>query len=167
MPRGSAPGERRGGRQKGTPNKLTAEVQAAIAETGETPRDYMLRVMRDETVDPARRDAMAKAVAPYCHPRLTAVAVTDETPRADMTKDELIKSIEERANRLGWKIDFGHSTTSRAVKRSGQGPSCQDRSLPNRSAQDSSQTSSKSTCGSMNAIRRNAMQRQQRFMASR
>jgi len=78
----------------------------------------MLRVMRDTTADHARRDAMAKAVAPYCHPHLTAVAVTDETPRADMTEDELIKSIEEQANRLGWKIDFGHSTTSRAMKRS-------------------------------------------------
>jgi hypothetical protein len=77
MPRGSAPGERRGGRQKGTPNKLTAEVQAAIAETGETPRDYMLRVMRDETVDHARRDAMARAVAPYCHPQL-AVGCNDQ-----------------------------------------------------------------------------------------
>jgi hypothetical protein len=132
MPRGSAPGERRGGRQKGTPNKLTAEVQAAIAETGETPRDYMLRVMRDETVDHARRDAMARAVAPYCHPQLASVATTNETGRhADnMTEEELIKAIEEQANRLGWKIDFSHSTTSRAVKRSGQGPSCQDRSLP-------------------------------------
>jgi hypothetical protein len=113
-------GKRNGaGRKAGVPSKLTAEVQAAIAETGETPRDYMLRVMRDTTADHARRDAMAKAVAPYCHPHLTAVAVTDETPRADMTEDELIKSIEEQANRLGWKIDFGHSTTSRAVKRSG------------------------------------------------
>lgn len=28
--RGSAPGERRGGRKKGTPNKLTADVRAAI-----------------------------------------------------------------------------------------------------------------------------------------
>jgi len=54
--------------RKGTPNKLTAEVQAAIAETGETPRDYMLRVMRDETVDHARRDAMAKAVATVLSP---------------------------------------------------------------------------------------------------
>jgi len=118
--------------RKGTPNKLTAEVQAAIAETGETPRDYMLRVMRDETVDHARRDAMAKAVAPYCHPQLASVATTNETGRhADnMAEEELIKAIEEQANRLGWKIDFSHSTTSRAVKRSGQGPSCQDRSLP-------------------------------------
>jgi hypothetical protein len=30
MPRGSKPGEHRGGRKKGTPNKLTAEVKAAL-----------------------------------------------------------------------------------------------------------------------------------------
>src|SRR5262249_35402287 len=97
-------GKRSGaGRKAGVPNKVTAEVQAAVAETGETPRDYMLRVMRDETVDHARRDAMAKAVAPYCHPHLTAVAVTDETPRADMTEDELIKSIEVKLISLGGK----------------------------------------------------------------
>ena len=30
MPRGSAPGERRGGRQAGTPNKLSADVRALI-----------------------------------------------------------------------------------------------------------------------------------------
>jgi Protein of unknown function (DUF3235) len=71
-------------------------------------RDYMLRVMRDETVDHARRDAMAKAVAPYCHPQLASVATTNETGRhADnMTEEELIKAIEERANRLGIKIDL-------------------------------------------------------------
>src|SRR5262249_58459676 len=97
-------GKRSGaGRKAGVPNKVTAEVQAAVAETGETPRDYMLRVMRDETVDHARRDAMAKAVAPYCHPHLTAVAVTDETPRADMTGGELIKSIEGKPINLGGK----------------------------------------------------------------
>ncbi len=30
MPRGSAPGERRGGRQKGTPNKFTASLKEMI-----------------------------------------------------------------------------------------------------------------------------------------
>ena len=30
MPRGSAPGERRGGRQKGTPNRITADIKSAI-----------------------------------------------------------------------------------------------------------------------------------------
>jgi hypothetical protein len=73
MPSGAKPGERRGGRQKGTPNKFPAEVQAAIAATGETPRDYMLRVMRDPQVEYARRDEMAKAVAPYVHPKLASV----------------------------------------------------------------------------------------------
>ena len=60
--------------------------------------------MRDETVDHARRDAMARAVAPYCHPQLASVATKDETRRAQMTEGELIKAIEERANRLGVKI---------------------------------------------------------------
>ena len=74
MPRGgSKPGERRGGRKKGTPNKKTAEMQAEIAATGETPLQYMLRILRDESVEPARRDAMAKAAAPYVHPQLSAV----------------------------------------------------------------------------------------------
>jgi hypothetical protein len=78
--RGSNPGERRGGRKKGTPNRFTSadtkravEAEARLAETGESPRDYMLRVMRDPAAKPERRDAMAKAVAPYCHPQLAAV----------------------------------------------------------------------------------------------
>jgi hypothetical protein len=65
--------ERRGGRKKGTPNKKTAEMQAEIAATGETPLQYMLRILRDESVEPARRDAMAKSAAPYVHPQLSAV----------------------------------------------------------------------------------------------
>ena len=74
--KGSRPGERRGGRKKGTPNKATtaASIQAEIAVSGEKPLDYMLRVMRDETAEPTRRDAMARASAPYVHPTLAAVA---------------------------------------------------------------------------------------------
>jgi hypothetical protein len=34
MPRGSAPGERRGGRAKGTPNKVTLEVKALASQHG-------------------------------------------------------------------------------------------------------------------------------------
>jgi hypothetical protein len=33
----------------------------------------MLRVMRDPKVDDHRRDDMAKAVAPYIHPRLQSM----------------------------------------------------------------------------------------------
>ena len=78
MPRGSKPGERRGGRKKGTPNKANAQLQAEIAASGETPRDYMLRIMRDETVEPARRDDMAKAAARYVHPTFAAIEHTGE-----------------------------------------------------------------------------------------
>jgi hypothetical protein len=38
MPRGSKPGERRGGRQKGTPNRVTAEVKA-LAHKGDELSD--------------------------------------------------------------------------------------------------------------------------------
>ena len=75
--------QKTGGRQKGTPNKKTAArkaQEAAIAaeiedarSRGIEPLDYMLGVMRDVTADVTRRDAMAKAAAPYRHPQLSAI----------------------------------------------------------------------------------------------
>jgi hypothetical protein len=62
-----------GGRKKGTPNKITAAREAEIAAFGLTPLEYMLKLLRDDNVDAARRDEMAKAAAPYCHPRLSTV----------------------------------------------------------------------------------------------
>lgn len=73
-------GKREGaGRKAGTPNKATLERQAEVAATGETPLDYMIRVMRDQTIDHARRDEMAKAAAPYVHPRLAAHEIKSES----------------------------------------------------------------------------------------
>jgi hypothetical protein len=37
------------------------------------PLDYMLAVLRDETAEPSGRDDMARAAAPYLHPRLSSV----------------------------------------------------------------------------------------------
>lgn len=68
-----AVGKKTGGRQKGTPNRASQTRQIEIAASGETPLDYMLRVMRDQTQDHDRRDEMAKAVAPYVHPKLATV----------------------------------------------------------------------------------------------
>ncbi len=42
---GSKPGERRGGRQKGTPNKATAEIKAAFQKHG----DELVRALLDLT----------------------------------------------------------------------------------------------------------------------
>ena len=71
-----AKGEKTGGRQKGTPNRATAARVEEIKATGETPADYMLRVMRDPSVDHDRRDKMAVAAAPYVHPKLAAIEHT-------------------------------------------------------------------------------------------
>lgn len=62
-----------GGRQKGVANKRTREIADAAVREGLTPLEYMLAVMRDESVDPERRDRMATAAAPYIHPRLSNV----------------------------------------------------------------------------------------------
>lgn len=74
-------GKRQGaGRKKGTPNKSNAERMAAIAASGETPMEYMLRVMRDPKTEHERRDRMAGMVAPYVHPRLTSIGGTPDQP---------------------------------------------------------------------------------------
>jgi len=56
-----------------------AQAEASLkryegAQAREMPLDYMLRVMRDPVVDPARRDVMARSAAAYCHAQLQAVA---------------------------------------------------------------------------------------------
>jgi hypothetical protein len=70
-----ASGRKTGGRTKGTPNKATAARQEEIAQSGVTPLEYMLSVMRDEQAPADRRDDMAKAAAPYVHPKLAAMDV--------------------------------------------------------------------------------------------
>jgi hypothetical protein len=59
-------GRKTGGRRKGTPNRRIAEMRAELAATGEFPLDYMIRLMRDEAVEPARRNAMAVALECLC-----------------------------------------------------------------------------------------------------
>jgi hypothetical protein len=76
MARGSKPGERRGGRQKGTPNKASAAREAAIRKSGLTPLDYMLKLMRNRKLDQDTRLEAAKAAAPYVHPKLNSVEFT-------------------------------------------------------------------------------------------
>ena len=69
-----ATGKKTGGRRKGTPNRRTAKMRAEMAASGEMPLAYMMRIMRDPSTEPHRRDAMAKSAAPYVHPTLAAVA---------------------------------------------------------------------------------------------
>lgn len=71
-----ANGFKTGGRQKGSRNRKTAELQEKVAAEGVTPLDYMLEVLRDgnQTLD-VRLEA-AKSAAPYVHAKLAAMEVT-------------------------------------------------------------------------------------------
>jgi hypothetical protein len=71
MPRGSKPGEHRGGRTQGTKNKRTNELQKLIDEAKALgwvmPVEYMLYILN--TGDDAAKRWAAEKAAPYCHPR--------------------------------------------------------------------------------------------------
>ena len=86
MPRGSKPGERRGGRQPGTPNKKTALVNAAFdAATSNpdlSPLDFLLEVMRDSSIPPDWRIKAALAARPYVHSKPERAPATDPAPSA-------------------------------------------------------------------------------------
>ena len=71
-----AKGIKTGGRKKGSLNKRTKEIMDKAAESGPLPLAYMLEVMRDEDALPTRRDDMAKAAAPYIHPKLSSTELT-------------------------------------------------------------------------------------------
>ena len=58
----------------------------------------MIRVMRDESAPVERRDEMAKAAAPYVHPRLAAIeyaGTISGNPPDLMTDEELMAIIRE------------------------------------------------------------------------
>ena len=67
-------GKRQGaGRPKGAVAKVTAQARKKALESGISPLDYMLKVMRNSNADPKRRDDMAKAAAPFVHAKLASV----------------------------------------------------------------------------------------------
>ena len=90
-------GKRNGaGRPKGAPNKMTAERREAISASGKDPLNYMIRIMRDERASAERRDDMAKAAAPYVHPKLAAIeysATIENKPPDEMSDAELNAAI--------------------------------------------------------------------------
>ena len=95
MPRGGA--RENAGRKKGAPNRKTQEQVQAIKDSGMTPLEYLLSVMRaplppeiQESIESSKLDAntitaisswherridAAKAAAPYVHPKLSQVEV--------------------------------------------------------------------------------------------
>ena len=67
------------GRPKGAKNRRTLlreEASRRAANTGVSPLEFLLRIMRDENKSKEVRIAGAKAALPYCLPRLSASHVT-------------------------------------------------------------------------------------------
>ena len=75
---GSKKGERRGGRQKGTPNKKTQALQDLIAEKypGYNPVLEMVDMALDDETPKDLKFACNKEVAKYMVPQLKAIEVT-------------------------------------------------------------------------------------------
>ena len=70
---GARPGS---GRKAGSPNKKTAELQKAVAESGITPLEYMLSVLRDVNQEPRDRLSAANMAAPYVHAKLASIELS-------------------------------------------------------------------------------------------
>jgi len=68
-----------GGSRKGRPNKAAAARESAVAASGLTPLEYMLKVFRNTREDKDRRLDAAKAAAPYVHPKLSSIVHKGDT----------------------------------------------------------------------------------------
>jgi hypothetical protein len=76
--RGSKPGEKRGGRQKGTPNKRTLAVTDKLEALGCDPIQRMAQIAMDEEVEVTIRARLLTELAQYIAPKRKAVEVTGE-----------------------------------------------------------------------------------------
>jgi len=109
MPRGSKPGERRGGRQRGTPNKSTALKKAALsaasADPATTPLEFLLGVMRDPKAPTGLRVQVARAAAPLMHARPGTNRLGERQPSAGAAGE-----------RDGFTIDTGKARAFRDIE---------------------------------------------------
>jgi len=61
------------------------------AQGGQLPVDYMLEVMRDQSLDTRLRIDAAKAAAPYVHQKLSAISIDVTAP--EFTHEEWLESL--------------------------------------------------------------------------
>ena len=95
MPRGSKPGERRGGRRPGSKNRRTLQLEAAVRQTvegakasDELPAEFLRRVAQNEDLDLAVRIDAAKACAGFFSPKLASVNATVQATGQYWISDE-------------------------------------------------------------------------------
>lgn len=85
------------GRKSGNKNKATIErelrakaVVAGAEEEGILPLDFMLKQMRDDTNPMDVRRDMAKAAAPYVHPKLATTEVKGDANAPQHHRHEIV-----------------------------------------------------------------------------
>ena len=106
---GSKPGERRGGRQRGTRNKLTVQRERAQAEAAARvtkglgadafegdAHAFLVMLYKDASQPISVRIDAAKAALPYEKPRLASVGVAVDDRR---TLADAIREVAEEAHR--------------------------------------------------------------------
>ena len=70
-------GKREGaGRKPGSVARMDAAARRKALDSGMTPLDYLLSIMRDESEEKRERLDAAKAAAPYCHARLASTELS-------------------------------------------------------------------------------------------
>ena len=79
------------GRKPGTLNRFNRELLVRAIEGGKLPLDYMLEIMRDQSLDTRLRIDAAKAAAPCVHQKLSAIPVDLATPA--VIHEELLKTL--------------------------------------------------------------------------
>jgi hypothetical protein len=91
-------GKREGaGRKRGSRNRRSEEAYMTARASGALPLDRMLEWMNNDDLPVEFRADMAKAAAPYVHPRLSAVTKTaNSVDLSKLTDKQLDRAIELR-----------------------------------------------------------------------
>lgn len=79
------------GRKIGSTNRFSRELLAKIKAEGALPLEHLLEIMRDEEQSVRIRLEAAKAAAPYCHHKLSAISV--DVTSSEMTHEDWLLSL--------------------------------------------------------------------------
>jgi len=90
-------GKKTGGRQAGTPNKRTIEIQEILAELNCNPIEGMARIAMDEKNSPELRGKMYSELAQYVAPKRKAIEVQEvwDGDLSKLTDEQLARMLEQ------------------------------------------------------------------------
>jgi hypothetical protein len=104
MPSGSQPGERRGGRKKGTPNKSTLAKQLALnalKPDGTDPESFFQSILENKEAPYEERKYAASMLFPYRKPKLANI----DGRQSNATHEQKLAKLLEMAEDLNRGVD--------------------------------------------------------------